>query len=97
MDIFRKILPDKSIPCILCDGKGTIHPVKEKVEVRFGVDPAHCTSRELAVVMANIPKFWELPAKLGVDPTKIKITFTFEDTGHEMPIRLKRAEDQEKN
>lgn len=97
MDIFKKLLPDKKTPCILCDGKGEISPVKEKVEVRFGLDPAHFTPQELAVVMANIPKLWELPSKFGIDPTRVKVTFEFEDTKHVMPLRLAKATDQEKN
>lgn len=97
MDIFKKFLPDKRTPCILCDGKGEISPPKDRVEIRFGAEPAKLTPEELAVVMANVPRLWELPSKFGIDPTKVKVTFEFEDTKHVMPLRLAKSTDQEKN
>ncbi len=97
MDIFRKLFPSKKIPCILCNGKGEIEIPKDKVEVHFGVDPEHCTSQELALVMAHIPKLWELPGKFGIDPTKVKLTFEFKESGHQMPLTLSRQMDETKN
>lgn len=97
MDIFKKLLPDKKLPCILCNGKGEIEVAKDKIEVRFGIDPQHCTEQELALVMAHVPKLWELPGKFGLDATKIKLTFEFKESGHKMPVMLARQADGTKN
>jgi hypothetical protein len=92
VELFKSSPSGGELACPMCEGKGKLAPTEGKLEVRFGEELNACNEKELALVLAHTAQIWELGTKLGLDPSKINMSFDFKDTGHHLCFMVAKKE-----
>lgn len=92
VDLFKGGSEGPPLTCPMCEGNGKLVPTEKQVEVHFGEELGTCNENELALVLAYTANIWNLASKMGVDPSKVNMSFDFKDTGHHLCFMVAKKE-----